>query len=162
MYETGNGGNLICCFTPTVSSWVSVGTDSYLTTLFLDKSPIGSWLYLVPILLASKWRLAFLKSAEERKKSSKEGREGLSCDCLHTKRTCYQPSYRAWIEGARGRSTVPIQGRILCWRMSKIVLSLICALVFSCLVSLNKQPDFYYRKIQLFFNRCMQDRNRKC
>ena len=31
-----------------------------------------------------------------REKSTKDGREVLYLDCLHTKRTCYQPSYRAW------------------------------------------------------------------
>ena len=33
---------LICCLTSTVSSWCHVGTVSYLTTLFLVKSPVGS------------------------------------------------------------------------------------------------------------------------
>ena len=33
---------LICCFTSTVSSWCHVGTVTYLTTLFLGKSPVGS------------------------------------------------------------------------------------------------------------------------
>ena len=33
---------LICCFTSTVSSWCHVGIVSYLTTLFLGKSPVGS------------------------------------------------------------------------------------------------------------------------
>ena len=32
----------ICCLTSTVSSWCHVGTVSYLTTLFLVKSPVGS------------------------------------------------------------------------------------------------------------------------
>ena len=32
----------------------------------------------------------------KREKSTKDGREVLYLDCLHTKRTCYQPSYRAW------------------------------------------------------------------
>ena len=35
---------LIYCFTSTVSSWCHVGTVSYLTTLFLGKSPVGSLL----------------------------------------------------------------------------------------------------------------------
>ena len=33
---------LICCFTSTVSSWCHVGTVTYLTTLFLGNSPVGS------------------------------------------------------------------------------------------------------------------------
>ena len=33
---------LICCFTSTVSSWRYVVTVSYLTTLFLGKSHVGS------------------------------------------------------------------------------------------------------------------------
>ena len=33
---------LICCFKSTVSSWCNVGTVSYITTLFLGKSPVGS------------------------------------------------------------------------------------------------------------------------
>ena len=33
---------LICCFTSTVSSWCHAGAVSYLITMFLGKSPIGS------------------------------------------------------------------------------------------------------------------------
>ena len=80
---------LICCFTSNVGSRIHVETVSYLTTLFLGKSPVGSLLiyYLVPIHLAGILQLAFLRVAEEGK-STRDRREGQYWDCLHTKRTC--------------------------------------------------------------------------
>ena len=49
------------------------------------------------------------------------------------------------------RLTVPIQVKISCLRMIKIVLSLVYAHLFTCLVSHNKQSDFHFDKDNLKF-----------
>ena len=138
MCETVNGGykNMFWLVALTESGWGHVGTDSYSTALLLGKSPVDSWL------------VSSADPFEAKYPRKKEARFYLATVCIITKRTCYQLSFRgAWCldskdvcvcvwggggggGGARGRSTVP--------RMSCIVLSLICALMFSCLVSHNK------------------------
>ena len=49
------------------------------------------------------------------------------------------------------RLTVPIQVKISFLRMIKIVLSLVYAHLFTCLVSHNKQSDFHFDEDNLIF-----------
>ena len=53
--------------------------------------------------------------------------------------------------GGWEQSTIPIQVKISCLKMIKIVLTLIYSQLFCCLVSHNKSYDFYFDKTAFIF-----------
>ena len=99
----------------------------------------------------------------------KEGkRVYLGTDCIRSGHATNRATASAvWIPKTWGRewrqSTVPIQVKISCSRMKKILLSLIYAHLFLCLVIHYKQSDNHFDidNSKLFLYRFIQDRNIK-
>ena len=99
--------------------------------------------------------LLFLIQRKREKRSTKDGRKGLSWDCLHTKRTRYQPSYTALcldskkvglgggdaIDGTHTSQDILLK--------NDKILSYIYAHLFLCLVIHYKQPDL--RQFKIYF-----------
>ena len=108
---------LICCFTSNVGSRIHVETVSYLITLFLGKSSVGSLQYLVPIHLAGILQLAFLRAAEEGKiherqtRGSELGLFAYKADMRLTELPRLVFGFQK-CGGGRGQSMVPIKVQI--------------------------------------------------